>query len=51
MDTQVTTVNENEAPIVLPLMQDASTQASAPKMKSISVSVHVKGIDKGNVVM
>ena len=32
-------------------LQDASTQASAPKMKSISVSVHVKGIDKGNVVM
>ena len=33
-----------------PLVQDAYTQASAPKMRSVAVSVRVKGRDKGNAI-
>ena len=40
---------QDEGPSTLPLWQDASTQANRPKMKSVSVTVHVKGKDRGNV--
>ena len=43
------TANKEETSSVLPMLQDASTQASAPKMKSVSVTVRVKGKDKGNI--
>ena len=43
------TANKEETSSVLPVLQDASTQASAPKMKSVSVTVRMKGKDKGNV--
>lgn len=33
----------------LPVRQDAFTQASRPKTKSVSVTVRVKGKDKGNL--
>ena len=33
----------------LSVWQDPFTQASRPKTKSVSVTVHVKGIDKGNL--
>ena len=32
----------------LPVRQDAFTQGSRPKTKSVLVTVHVKGKDKGN---
>ena len=34
---------------VLPVRQDAFMQASRPKTKSVSVTVRVKGKDKGNL--
>ena len=40
---------QDEGPSALPLWQDASTQAGRSKMKSVSVTVRVKGKDKGNV--
>ena len=40
---------QDEGPSALTLWQDASTQASRPKMKSVLVTVHAKGKDKGNV--
>ena len=40
---------QHQGPSALSLWQDASTQASRPKMKSVSVTVRVKGKDKGNV--
>lgn len=54
-DTEVSTVttvdDDDEVPSVLPLVKHPSIQAGAPKMKSVSVSVRVKGRHKGNVVM
>ena len=52
METETEVVNhdlQDEGPFALPLWQDASTQASRPKMKSVSVTVCVKGKDRGNV--
>ena len=42
-DHEVDTIiaNKEETSSVLPLLQDASTQASVPKMKSVSVTLHV----------
>ena len=48
MDTII--VDEDETPSDIPLFHDTSAQASLPKMKSVSVTVQVKGNDKGNAV-
>ena len=41
--------NKGDSLSALPVRQDAFTQASRPKTKSVSVTVCVKGKDKGNL--
>ena len=48
-ETEVDDHDKDEGSSTLPLWQDASTQASRHKMKLVSVTVHMKGKDKGNV--
>ena len=52
VDTNIQHMDEStgEALFILPLVQDTFTQTSAPKMKSVAVSVHMKGKDNGNGV-
>ena len=48
-EADTTIVDKDETPSDLPMFRDASTQASTPKMKSVSVTVRVKGKDKGSL--
>ena len=43
------TLNKDETPSDLQQFWDASKQASPPKMKSVLVTVQVKGKDKGSL--
>ena len=47
-ETKVADCDTGKGSSALRVWQDASTQASKRKMKSVSVTAHVKGKDKSN---